>query len=621
MSKYRAGATTHRKPGNAGRSLVRRFLADESGNVILWVCAVMLTMLFICAFAIDLVHAQIVEQQLQASADAAALAAAEDPSNYPTVGHTYTLGSSNAGGYSAGSGAKNTYTGISLSTNMVTPLCLSTVAGWSKSTCASGSAPNAMQVTQAATIPTYFAQIFGWTSFTPSVVSTATVQGASPLPYNVAILVDSTLSMNSTDGGSTCGSLTQEQCALQGVQALLGSGGSGSYGLAPSVDNVALFTFPNVATGSTAGIVDSSGAYQCTTNMPQTYKDPTTGVTTTYQNGSRQGYGYYSMLYAYWSNSKWGSPGNGYPNPPNNIPYPGVAWGMPYSFPPIPSGSSASYAVASGTLGPTYEVVPFSNDYRTSDSATTLNSSSNLVEATGYNSGCGGIQPSNFDGNYGTYYAGAMYAAQAALVAEQAQNGYPNVMIILGDGNNNGPSDQQAPDGQTPSVSSTTAEIASTYLSPTQLTYSPAGNTAAYTPPSGYSVGSSNGTYPSWVGTCGQAVTAANYIKTYSPRSTAVYTVAYGSPSTSSSSNCGYDLRAGAYPNITPCNTMKWMATGGSSSESAPSNFFYSDYDVSGGDSNCVSNSSNQTNTSLVDIFHSIASSLTRVRLIPNNTQ
>lgn len=621
MTKAEAKEKTNRRSNKGTQSMVRRFFVDEDGNVILWVCCVMLTLLCISAFAIDLVHAMVVEQQLQASADAAALAAAEDPTNYPTLNQAYSLGTSNAGAYSAGSGDKNAYTGITLSTNTVTPMCLTTVAGWSKTTCSSDSSPNAMRVTQAATIPTYFAALLGWTSFTPSVVSTATVQGSTPLPYNVAILVDSTLSMAADDGSSYCTGLSQEQCALQGVQALLGSGGSGSYGLAPSVDNVALFTFPNVLAAapsgfSTSGIV-SGGSWKCTSSFPSTYKDPVTGNTDSYYNGgtpSSGGYGYTSTLQAKYSGGTWSGT--------NMLPYSGVAWGMPYTFPAVPSGSSATYSPASN--GATYEVVGFSNDYRTSDAATTLNSSSNLVKATGFVSGCGGLAPSNYDGNYGTYYAGALYAAQAALVAEQKANGYPNVMIVLGDGNNNGPGDTQSYDNQSPSVSnsSTPAELTSTYKSSTQLTYTP--NTGAYTYPSGWiQGGSNNGNYPSWVATCSQAVVAGTAIKTYTPRSTAVYTVAYGSPSTSSSSNCGYDRTSTAkYEDITPCQTLQWMATGGSpgNSSATPSNYFFSDYSVSGGDSGCQANSSNNSVKSLVDIFHSIASSLTRVRLIPNST-
>jgi Flp pilus assembly protein TadG len=616
MSKLKTNNKKIRRSAGNSRSIVRRFIGDESGNVIMWVCFVMLTMMCISAFAVDLVHAMVVDQQLQASADASALAAAEVPANYPTVGHAYTLGSTNAGAFSAGSGDKNSYNGISLTTNTVTPLCLNTVAGWSKTTCGTGSAPNAMRVTQATTVPTFFARVFGWNSFTPSVISTATVQGATPLPYNVAILVDSTLSMAAQDGSTYCSGMTQEQCALQGIQALLGSGGSGSYGLAPSVDNVALFTFPNVLSTSQAGVT-SGGSWGCTTNMPSSYTDSKGNKSTYDSSGSGSSKYYYSMLGATWSSgSGFGSGWQG----TNQVPYPGVAWGMPYTFPSIPSGASASYAPASG--GATYEVVPFENGYRTSDAATSLATSDPLVEAVGGNSSCGGVQPSNYDGNYGTYYAGAMYAAQAALVAEQKSNGYPNVMIILGDGNNNGPSDSQSPDSNSPSVGQTSAEITSTYSSPSQLTYTPAGNSAAYTYPSGWLTASNtSGTYPSATATCSQAVVAANTIKTYSPRSTAIYTVAYGSPSTSSSSNCGYDRTSAAtYRNITPCETLQWMATGGSSTETTPSNYFYSDYTVTGGDPDCQANSANNSVNSLVDIFHSIASSLTRVRLIPNST-
>lgn len=627
MPKSRMDQKTDRRLKKGARSFVRRFFVDEDGNVIMWVCFVMLTMLFISAFAIDLVHAMVVQQQLQASADSAALAAAEDPGNYPTVGKSYALGTTNAGQFSAGSGDYNAYQGISLSTNSVTPLCLTTVAGWSGQTCASDSSPNAMRVTQASTVPTFFARLFGWTSFTPTAVSTATVQGASPLPYNVAILVDSTLSMATDDGSTYCTGLSQEQCALEGVRALLGEGGNGTEGLAPSVDNVALFTFPNVAAivpsgYTTAGIV-SGGTWQCTTSpFPSTYTDPVTGKSDSYYNGgstSSGGYGYTSTLQAKYNGSWSGA---------DMVPYSGAAWGMPYTFPAIPSGSSASYTPPSGTLGATYEVVPFSNDYRTSDTATTLNSSSNLVKAAGGVSGCGGLAPSNYDGNYGTYYAGALYAAQGALVAEQAANGYPNVMIILGDGNNNGPGDTQSYDNDSPSVSNASpssssmkGEVTSTYLSSTQLTLSGAGNTAAYTYPSSWLLGTSNGTYPSWVATCSQAVAAANYIKAYTPSSTLVYTVAYGAPSTSSSSNCGYDRNSTAtYQDITPCQTMQWMATGGSKTESTPSNYFYSDYTVTGGDPACKANSSNNSVTSLVGIFQSIYSSLTHVRLIPNST-
>jgi len=43
--------------------------------------------------------------------------------------------------------------------------------------------------------------------------------------------------------------------------------------------------------------------------------------------------------------------------------------------------TTAGYTVGSGANAPTYQVVGFSNDFRTSNQATTLNTSSKLVKA------------------------------------------------------------------------------------------------------------------------------------------------------------------------------------------------------------------------------------------------
>ena len=137
----------------------------------------------------------------------------------------------------------------------------------------------------------------------------------------------------------------------------------------------------------------------------------------------------------------------------------------------------------------TYQITNFLSDYRTSNSATSLNSNSALVQAAGGVIGCGSMTAPNYDGVYGTYYAGAIYAAQSALVAEKAANpGSENVIIILSDG------DATAPQNN-------------------------GNNTVMGSPATG------NGQYPSWVGECGQAVVAAKYATS---QGTLVYSVAYG---------------------------------------------------------------------------------------------
>src|SRR5260370_17974054 len=72
--------------------------------------------------------------------------------------------------------------------------------------------------------------------------------------WNVAVIVDSTGSMATTD--SNCGGLTEFQCALSGIQFMLKDinpcfrGYSSCTPASNSNLRVALFTFPNISTGT-----------------------------------------------------------------------------------------------------------------------------------------------------------------------------------------------------------------------------------------------------------------------------------------------------------------------------------------------------------------------------------
>jgi hypothetical protein len=251
-------------------------------------------------------------------------------------------------------------------------------------------------------------------------------------------------------------------------------------------------------------------------------------------------------------------------------PYSGLATATSYWFPSATATSASpgsAYAIQpqNGVVTSTYQVLGFMSDYKSSDTTRTLNTSSALVKAAGAVPGCGGLAPPNYTGDYGTYYAGALYEAQAALVAAQAANpGSQNALIILSDGDSTAPKTN----------------------GPFNVYYSNA---------------TSNGLYPSWIGQCGQAVVAA---KAATAAGTRVYSVAYGSPSV----GCLSDTAAGSYPNISPCNTMASMA-------SAPQ-YFYSDYKQSGSLSTCTSS---QPVTSLSGIFSAIAADLSTPRLIPDS--
>ena len=574
-----------------GFFLARLAVADEGGQVLPWVAVMLLTVLGMTALVVDCGRAMVIQRELQNATDAAALAAAQMVQGTSTDYRTY------ATNYGAGTGGQNAYPGLTITSTTITPLCLSTVTGWGQAcTVSSGTVtiPNAIQVMQTASVPTMFAGVLGKTSVPLSATSTATK--GRPMPYNIALIVDSTLSMDSTD--SNCGGVTGEQCALQGIQQLLGK-------LDVNYDHVALFTFPNVVVGSNAQAgtaINTSGTsatYTCTTTVPSSYNS-----IAYYHDGSF----YTPVLMGINTKSGDDTSGEGYPAQKHyQPPYPGRAWAMPYTFPPIPTDTTG-YTIPTGADAASYQVTPFVEDYN--DGSGNLSSSSVLVKAVGGSSGCSGIAPSSYDGDFGTYYAGAIYAAQAALLKEQAShaNSY-NVMIILGDGDSNSPQSW----GPMYSMPDTDAHAVTTYATSQTLT------TAGYTYPTAFLNATSGGTYPSWYGECGQAVDAAQYAATYSSggtdNKTLVYSIAYGA----ATSGCSTDSSHGTHRGISPCQALQDMAT---QDGTTISGYFYSDWatQISGASSGCQADSANSGTTAISDIYTAIVTKLTSARLIPNGT-
>ena len=206
---------------------------------------------------------------------------------------------------------------------------------------------------------------------------------------------------------------------------------------------------------------------------------------------------------------------------------------------------------------PTYQITPFSSDYRASSTSSTLSSTSNVVAAVWGNyasKNCFGIYPVTRP-TYYTYFAGVIYAAQAALQAAHV-SGTKDVIVFLSDGDANAPASSL-----------------------------PGASTTSYT-------------YPSIKNQCAQAVTAA---RSATAAGTTFYSVSYGS----TSAGCSTDTSG-----ITPCQTMQQMA-------SSPHKF-YSDYTSKQGDGTCISAA--QPTSDLKQIFQQIAGDLTVSRLIPDNT-
>ncbi len=254
-----------------------------------------------------------------------------------------------------------------------------------------------------------------------------------------------------------------------------------------------------------------------------------------------------------------------------------------------------------------------SNYYDPTNSATAgLKSTDNLVQVIGanYNTSTGskdlvGCLPDV--GGESTYIASVIYAAQNALIQEQAANPTSqNAMIILSDGQ------AQAPSTSFPSTSYTTTTnggIVVTYAG-TSTWSSTAKNLAG--------VAGGWGTYPDYNDECQQEIKAAQSAVSAGTR---VFTVAYGSEDTGCGSG-GTDthlLSSSTFPNVpvtslsqlTPCTAMANMADSMSD--------FYVDPNQSGSSGSCAD--SVHTTSTLADIALAIASNFTTPRLIPNNSQ
>ncbi len=279
----------------------------------------------------------------------------------------------------------------------------------------------------------------------------------------------------------------------------------------------------------------------------------------------------------------------------------GTPTAVAYTFPDPPGNTTLPSA-------DTYKSVTWSIDYKTSDTATTLNTSSPLVVAAGGDAS-GSRCPGVTTRMEWTYYAQVIYAAQAELVAQQAKYpGSQNAIILLGDG------DTEA----CASNANTTAGACNTSPISLVATEGTLNGTGTHTSnPSGYlSVD-----YPSALGQCGQSVLAA---QTVANNGTAFYTIGYGAENTSAprsqsniTGNCPSDIYYSASVTTnggtwgkggTPCQSLAAMA-------SAATNF-YSD-DTNG----CLATTpSNQNITKLTSIFRAITNRLSSPRLVPAGT-
>lgn len=477
-----------------GRFSLPRSRRHERGQVIIWLVLVWVVFFVLMAAVVaDLGVVHCAYRQLQASTDAAALAgAAEMPTqSLATVETTATL-------YSSYRNGENVYSDMTVANPPTFTLGCSTTEKNQGVLCIDPSGENVLTVTQTATVPLnflnfFFAQLNGHPSMPITATSEAVMRGAPGPPYNVAVIMDTTQSMNS--GTNSCGkTYTPIQCAKQGLQLLLTElqpcfPGVVPCGATAPVDLVSLFVFPAWTTAS------ASSAW--------------TGGTAT---GAH---------------------------------YDQALGGGPTDIPAAPGGETVT---ANGTQI-TYQLIPFGNDYRTSDGAA-LNPSSDIVLAAGY------PYPSNnghlsAPGGAGTYYAGVIYAAQNALAYQKSLNPLSNnVIIILTDGDAN----------------ATCADMTAPY----NVVYT--GNPLRA--PGGCSpgTGGNSASYMSATDECQQAILAA---WSATKAGTQVYTIGFASEAagcSTDSTNLNLSSLAASYgvpytssaipgAGITPCDTIEYMAS------------------------------------------------------------
>ncbi len=563
---------------------MRRFLKEELGQSAILVTVTLFTVMALSAAGVETGHVYYAYRLLQASTKAAALAGAQAMPDITQATANVTKYSSQANQENvsnllqSATATPNFYCSGNGKTLNVT--CQTPTAG----SCSSGSSCNAVTVTQTASANLWFGGLLGMKKLNLSYSATASMRGGTNIPYNIAVIIDTTSSMGTSKAPTAdgCGSNAyQIQCAVQGLATMLENmdpcylnttcTSSSAY-----VDGVALFVFPAIN--------------NATTNIAKDTSCPTSNPTI-----------------------------------------------VPYAFPNVTVGSNQNLVLpTSATNYPsnagTYEVVAFNNTYKSNDETTTLASGDPLAATVGVgSSGCKGLQA---PGGEGTYYAQEIYAAQAALVAQQGSYpGSQNIMIILSDGdaqacNSGGNTTAGACNSadnlialNCPAVTATTKN-GKTTVTCGASSYTPCPSSAVGgctgTPLNGTGTATTNAsgyqsaTYPSALGECGQAVQAAQLA---TKAGTKVYTVAMGAETSGScATDANYSITSGSTYGAQgfPSGVYSGQACNAIGAMASNVNTFFSDN--TGG---CPATGGNANFTTIAQIFQAIGNGLTTARLIP----
>ena len=485
-----------------------------------------------------------------------------------------------ANNYSGIAGARNVQPGLTMAMVGGYPQlkCLTTIATNCTASTATNPDANAIMVTQQAQVPFLLGQVFGFGTVTLTATSLATKGAGGPPPMHIMIVLDNTRSMNDQDGTGVSCGGITDPTR---VQCALAGIQSLLTELWPTQDEVGLIVFPPV-NSSTASNDESCSSSASISPEP---------------------YGSYTG----------------------------------------PSGSSV------------YSIVGLTNSYRSSNTSSTLTSAggtSSLINATcqsgmsvdsnNVTGNCGSCNGDKVVGGEGTYLAGAITAAQAALAASSV-SGVQNVIIVLSDGGaGNASTLWQGSTSAATATSGTTltfsGSVPAAVVPGTAVNYectiTGSGNCTSHIP-AGTSVLSVSGgavtlsagvtgTVPSGtainfggMNQCNEAILAA---RDAANAGTWVYSVAYESyiEAAPNSNSCS-DTETAPIANVSSCTTMQNIAN--SPGHIPDASKFYSDpMGLTAPNGPCVS-PANPEQTNITAIFQNIGSRVPFAALLPNGTQ
>jgi len=216
----------------------------ESGQILVFVAILLAAVIGLSAFVIDLGYAYYAQRTLQASADAAALAGAQQ---LPDQNAAVTT----AKQYGTQVGAKNASSKLTNVDEVVSTRCLASVPGCNP--------VNAVSVQETGHVSTFFVRFFGINTLNVHVRSTA----CSPCgvkPLDIMLVLDRTGSMCQNSAGQNDPSCFDLNNAKAGIRTFLNF-------FDPSIDWIGLAVLPPASSLSTKCDAGASSSYNSTSSQ------------------------------------------------------------------------------------------------------------------------------------------------------------------------------------------------------------------------------------------------------------------------------------------------------------------------------------------------------------------